>query len=160
MFRNICADVDKAMLQYGRMDSHDTEEARSRFIASLFSEIICLFGNAVVNKPEGLLDSEFTKKGRIEHHFYAVNSVSIVFIEVKKALVIGKGKLNVVAQILAECATCDYANSKIQHWVPILAILCDGEKFEFLAYDSGIKSVYSSNIVTDREGRPQILMKR
>ena len=39
---------------------------------------------------------------------------------------------------------CDYANSKDEHWVPILAILCDGEKFEFLVYDSGIKSVYAS----------------
>jgi hypothetical protein len=42
---------------------------------------------------------------------------------------------------------CDYANSKRQHWVPILAILCDGEKFEFLVYDSGIKSIYTSGQV-------------
>jgi hypothetical protein len=42
---------------------------------------------------------------------------------------------------------CDFANSKRQHWVPILAILCDGEKFEFLVYDSGVKSVYSSGMV-------------
>jgi len=39
-------------------------------------------------------------------------------------------------------------NSKFQNWVPILAILCDGEKFEYLVYDSGIKSVYSSGTVT------------
>ena len=43
---------------------------------------------------------------------------------------------------------CDYVNSKRQHWVPILAILCDGEKFEFLVYDSVIKSVYSSRMAT------------
>jgi len=124
IFRNICIDVDKAMVQYGRMESHETEEARSRFIASvsssctvshsvdsdrekkmqLFSEIVFLFGNIVVNKPEGLLDSEFTKRGRIEHLFYAVNSVSIVFIEVKKTLFVGKGKLDIIAQVLAECA--------------------------------------------------------
>jgi len=42
---------------------------------------------------------------------------------------------------------CDYVNSKRQHWVPILAILCDGEKFEFLVYDSVIKSVYSSGMI-------------
>jgi len=30
--------------------------------------------------------------------------------------------------------------------VPILAILCDGEKFEFLVYDSVIKAVYSSRM--------------
>ncbi|KAI9780040.1 MAG: hypothetical protein M1839_007022 [Geoglossum umbratile] len=161
LFRSICADVDDAILQYGRMDSHDNEEARSRFIASFFSKIVCLFGSAMVNKPEGLLDSEFTKRGKIEHHFYAMNSVSIVFFEVKKVMAVGKGKLDVIAQVLAECAACDYANSKVQHWVPILAILCDGEKFDFLVYDSGSKSVYSSETVTglvDRAGRPNLLV--
>jgi len=161
VFRNICIDIDKAILQYGKMDSHDNEETRSRFIASLFSEIVCLFGNAVVNHPEGLLDSEFTRRGRIEHHFYAVNSISIVFIEVKKTLVVGRRKLDIIGQVLAECAACDYANSKVQHWVPILAILCDGERFEFLVYDSGTKSVYSSGVVTglvDRVGKPQLLL--
>jgi hypothetical protein len=42
---------------------------------------------------------------------------------------------------------CDYANSEHRHWVPILAILCDGANFEFLVYDSGLKSVYSSGLV-------------
>jgi hypothetical protein len=65
---------------------------------------VCLFGSAVINKPVGLLDSEFTRRGRIEHHFYAVDSVSIVFIEVKKSLVTGKGRLDVIAQVLAESA--------------------------------------------------------
>ena len=101
-----------------------------------------------------------------------MDSVSIVFIEVKKTLVSGKGRLDVIAQVLAECAgmsdfpffwlqlqilttlliililACDYVNSKDQHWVPILAILYDGEKFEFLVYDSGVKSIYSSDMVT------------
>ena len=61
IFRKIYLDVDQAAVQYGRMESHDNEEARSRFITSIFSRIVCLFGSAVVNKPEGLLDSEFTK---------------------------------------------------------------------------------------------------
>ena len=67
---------------------------------------MCLFGSAVINKLEGLLEAEYTKKGRIEHHFYAMNSNSIVFIQVKKAYVyvIGDGRLDVVAQILAESA--------------------------------------------------------
>ena len=148
IFQRIHADVNKAILQYGRMAFHDNEEARSRFIASLFSEIVCLFGSAVVDKLEGLLDAEFTKKGRIEHHFYAFYSVTIVFLEIKKNYILDDGRLDVIAQVLAECAACDYANSKSQHWVPILAILCDGEKFEFLVYDSSTKSVYSSEAVT------------
>jgi hypothetical protein len=65
---------------------------------------VYLFGSAIVNKPEGLLEAEFTKKGRIEHHFYAMNSISIVFIEVEKAYAMGSGRLDVVAQILAESA--------------------------------------------------------
>ena len=57
-------------------------------------------------------------------------------------------------------SACDYLNSKREHWVPILAILCDGEKFEFLVYDSGVKSVYSSDMVTgvlDLADRPKLL---
>ena len=42
----------------------------------------------------------------------------------------------------------DYVNSKVQLWVPVLAIICDGEKFEFLVLDSGNKSVYSSGVTT------------
>ena len=82
VFRKIFEDVRKASLQYERMGKHQNEEARSRYITSVscpsyyvphmfefdtkylqfFSEIVCLFGSAVINKPEGLLDSEFTKK--------------------------------------------------------------------------------------------------
>jgi hypothetical protein len=43
--------------------------------------------------------------------------------------------------------------------VPILAILCDGVSFEFIAYDSGSKHVYSSDVITglvDRVGKPQL----
>ena len=142
---------------------------------------MCLFGSAVINKPEGLLEAEYTKKGRIEHHFYAMNSISIVFIEVKKEYTMGSGRLDVIAQILAESAgmsfpppslccnfmtpliilACDYANSKRQHWMPILAILCDGERFEFLVYDSGIKSIYASGRVTgvlDMRNNPELLV--
>jgi hypothetical protein len=56
---------------------------------------------------------------------------------------------------------CDYINSKAQHWVPILAILCDGWSFQFLVYDSGSKSVYSSGTVTglvDRANKPQLFV--
>ena len=79
----------------------------------------------------------------------------------------GKARLDVVAQVLAEAIgmsdfillqlpiltallimlACDYANSKHRHWVPILAILCDGVNLEFLVYDSGLKSVHSSGLV-------------
>jgi hypothetical protein len=70
----------------------------------MFSEVVCLFGGSVINKLEGLLESEFTKRGRIEHHFYAMQSVSIIFIEIKKEYTSGTGRLDVLAQVLAESA--------------------------------------------------------
>ena len=66
-------------------------------------------------------------------------TLSIVFIEVKKTYVMGKGRLDVIAQVLAECAgmsdfslfwlqlqilttllilACDYVNSKYQCYNP------------------------------------------
>jgi hypothetical protein len=54
-----------------------------------------------------------------------------------------------IAQVLAECAACDYANLKDHPGVPILGILWDGESFDFFVYDSGSKSVYSSGNVTE-----------
>jgi hypothetical protein len=166
------------------MQYHSNEETRSRYIASVsrtkfpirlnltylqfFSKVVSLFECAIINNPEGLLEAELTKKGRIEYHFCSMNSVSIVFIEVKKTYAMGRGRLDVIAQVLAECAgmsdfslfglqilttlliilACDYLNSKRDHWVPVLAILCDGEKFEFLVYDSVIKSIYASEMIT------------
>ena len=56
---------------------------------------------------------------------------------------------------------CDYLNSKLQHWVSVLAILCDGEKFGFLVYDSGIKSIYSPGMaigVSDIRNEPDLLL--
>jgi hypothetical protein len=50
--RKILSDVNDAMLQYGRIASHDNEEARSRFIASFFTRIVSLFGSAVINKSD------------------------------------------------------------------------------------------------------------
>jgi hypothetical protein len=90
LFGEICMDV--AMEQYGRLEEHQNEEARNRFITSLFSRIVSLFGHAVINNPEGLLESEFAKKGWIKHHFIAMQSVGIVFIEVKKTMFVGKGR--------------------------------------------------------------------
>jgi len=99
MFRGIACDVEDALTQYGPPDSHDNEETRSRFIASLFNKIICLFHSTIVNKPEGLLEGEFIRKGRIEHHFIAVDSVSIVFMEVGKVLTVGKCGLDIKGQV-------------------------------------------------------------
>ena len=108
-----------------------------------------------------------------------MSSVSIVFIEVKKSWALGRARLDVIAQVLAESAgmsnifvqpqilmtlliilACDYLNAKAQHWVPILAVLCDGNQFEFMVYESGVKSIYSSGEipgVSDFRNNPDLL---
>jgi hypothetical protein len=101
--------------------------------------------------------------GRIEHHFIAFDSATVVFIEVKKALFVNSDELDIKAQVLAECSACDYSNSSADHWTPILAILCDGEKSFFMVYDSGDKAIYQSqNVITglvDQEGYPLLFLR-
>jgi len=80
----IVQDVDEAMEQYGWMNEHQNEETRSRFIASLFNKIECLFGHAIINRLGGIITAEFTRNGRIAHHLIVFESATIVFIEVKK----------------------------------------------------------------------------
>jgi hypothetical protein len=67
---------------------------------------VALFGCAIIDRQEeGLLDARFTKKGRIEHYFCSMNSVSIVFIEVEKSYLLGDGRLDIIAQVLAKSAS-------------------------------------------------------
>lgn len=59
-----------------------------------FTRIIALLSGAILIKSEGLLESQSSQK-RIEHHFITADSISMVFIEVKKILTIGKSGLNI-----------------------------------------------------------------
>lgn len=76
VFYGILGDVDLAMSQFGPLQVQENEE--------LFARIVARFGSSVMNKPEGLLESNVTRKGRIEHHFTTFDSVSIVFVEIKR----------------------------------------------------------------------------
>jgi hypothetical protein len=174
LFGDICMDVDIAMEQYGRLEDDGNEEARSRFITSLFSRIVSLFGHAVTNNPEELLESEFAKKGKDRTSFYCREISQHCFHRSQEVHVYGQGKTigcnragscrmcwydlifpSLPPRLTEMCmiVACDYTNSKAQHWVPILAILCDGWSFQFLVYDSGSKSVYSSGTVTGLGGQ-------
>jgi hypothetical protein len=66
------------------MNTHRNEETGSRFIASLFNRIVRLSEHAIAKKPEGIVTTAFTRNGRIEHHFIALESTAILFIKVKK----------------------------------------------------------------------------
>ncbi|KAL4779198.1 hypothetical protein BJX76DRAFT_98620 [Aspergillus varians] len=128
----------------------------------LFNRIVGLFGSAITNKPEGLLESKFSRRGRTEHHFVSVGSISIVFIEVKRELSTGKARLDVIGQVLAECAACDFANQKEGHCAPILAVLCDGANFEIFVMDSADKVIFTSDwregLLIGAESKSRFLM--
>jgi hypothetical protein len=64
---------------------------------------MCLFRGTLINKPESLLESYYKTSDRIEHYFWAFNSVNIIFIEVDKYYVSGKARLDLIGQVLAEC---------------------------------------------------------
>lgn len=63
-------------------------------VTPVLNPLVGLFGIAITNKPEGLLESKFSKRGRIEHRFVSVGSISVVFIEVKKEVSTSKARSN------------------------------------------------------------------
>jgi hypothetical protein len=66
---------------------------------------VCLFRHAILNKPARIVTTAFT---RIEHHFIALESATILFIKVKKVSFVNSDNFDIKAQVLAECAACDY----------------------------------------------------
>jgi hypothetical protein len=69
--------------------------------------------------------------------------------------------LSLTIQFLIYIIACDYTNSKYGLWVPVLAILCDREKFKFFVYDSAERAVYSSGIRTgiiERENKTELFL--
>ncbi|KAL2829132.1 hypothetical protein BJY01DRAFT_255118 [Aspergillus pseudoustus] len=84
LFEEIANDISLAERHYGDPENHENEKARSRFLTSIFNRIVGLFRGAIVNKPEVLLESKSSRKGRIGHRFYTLGVASVVFIEVKK----------------------------------------------------------------------------
>ena len=62
-----CSQLDLSAAVYGRLTNHNNEEARSRYLASLFPPLLSVFGGAIVNKPQELMEGEFTGSGKIEH---------------------------------------------------------------------------------------------
>ncbi|KAG2347899.1 hypothetical protein BDR05DRAFT_944885 [Suillus weaverae] len=127
LFKSIVEDIDMMMLQYGPPIDHETEEARSRFLSPL--------QGAFRNKPEGMIPGRIASQGRIEYYFNIFGAVATVFIEIKKRIGdTGITRLDAIAQVIAECDACDWVNAQSDFCVPIHAILCDGELFEFYQF--------------------------
>jgi hypothetical protein len=102
LFRSILKDIRATDMQFGSINEHDNEAARCSYLAGVFSRIVCLFKKRIVNKPEQKLVGGVATRGEIEYQYVALNSIIVVFIEVKKEYMSGKNLLNQIAQVMAE----------------------------------------------------------
>jgi len=136
LFKAMVEDLGVVMNQYGEPRDHKNEEARSRFLAPLFNRTVALFKLTIVNTPESMIYGHITTRGRIEYYFLVFGRLSILVVEVKYKIGDADERLNAIAQVIAECNTCDYANDRAGfHSFLIYAVLCDGITFEFFSFD-------------------------
>lgn len=63
------------------------------------------FHSAVANKSEGVTEGVLSSDGCNKHHFWALDTISVVLIKVKKILATRTKGLNIKGQILAEPAS-------------------------------------------------------
>ena len=70
----------------------------------IFNHLVAEFGFAFRNLPESLINGRISTKGRIEHHFRAFGSITILVIEVKYKVGNATERLDGIAQVIAECA--------------------------------------------------------
>ena len=121
LFKSIIEDIDVMLVQYGPMIEHQTEEARSRFLSpvsasqfsklptnskiypEIFNRLISVFGFAFRNLPESTIEGRIITKDRVEYHFKAIDSIAVLFIEMKLKIGSGKERLDAIAQVIAEC---------------------------------------------------------
>lgn len=137
LFKSIVEDIDVMMLQYEPPIEHETEVARSRFLSPIFNRISIIFQGACKNKPESMIPGRIASQGRIEYYFKIFGVIATVFIEVKRKIGdTGTDRLDAIAQVIAECDACDWVNTQSGFSVPIYAILCDGDVFEFYQSNS------------------------
>ncbi|KAF8493301.1 hypothetical protein F5888DRAFT_1618085 [Russula emetica] len=103
LFKSIVQDIDVMLVQYGPPIEHETEEATSQFLSPIFNRLIAVFCFAFRNLPESTIERRATTKRRVEYHFQAIGSISVLFIEVKLRIGSRKERLDAVAQVIAEC---------------------------------------------------------
>jgi hypothetical protein len=68
-----------------------------------FNQTVALFSGLLFNTPEALLEGRITTKGRIEYQFKTYGGITVVFIEVKLKIGNLKERLDIFAQVIAEC---------------------------------------------------------
>ena len=102
LLRQTLANIQASDMQYGGIAEHDNESARCGYLNGLFSAIVCLFKKRIVNKPEQKLTCGVANRGEIEFRYVALDSIIVLFIEVKKEYLSGKALLTQIAQVMAE----------------------------------------------------------
>jgi len=71
--------------------------------AQIFNNLVAQFGFVFRNEPMPVIQSHITTRGRIEYYFKAFGAVVILCIQIKPEIGDKDGRLNAIAQVIAEC---------------------------------------------------------
>lgn len=72
------------------------------YFRQILSRVVHLFGQEVMDRPEDLLRRRVTDPGRFWHQFVAFGVTVVMFIQVRRDLLVGKARADQIAQVLAE----------------------------------------------------------
>ncbi|RVD83442.1 uncharacterized protein DFL_007828 [Arthrobotrys flagrans] len=139
-FGQIVQDFEIPGNQYGPPADHLTEA---------FNHIVAWFHLMIYNRPENFVESNSPKKNRLRNYFKRFGGCTILVLDLRLNLGIGKDRLNCIAQLIAELDACNLSNEGQGFSVPILGILCDGSLFECFSYDGYSKSVSRGILVAN-----------
>ncbi|EPS43101.1 hypothetical protein H072_2928 [Dactylellina haptotyla CBS 200.50] len=148
-FRSIVQDFETLGNQYGPPADHLSEAGRSRYIGAAFNTIVSWFRLMIYNRPEQSIPAGASKKHGLRNYFKCFGGCTILVVDIRLNLGIGKDRLTAIAQLIAELETCNLNNEKQGFSVPIIGILCDGSSFEFFSYD-GYSLTFSRGLLVSR----------
>jgi len=143
---------------------HDNEASRSTYLNALFETIAFFFHKRIINRLENKLVDRVVSKEKVQNQYIALDSVIIVFIEVKHQVDGGKGGLDQLAQVMTEgdggyfkadnsrfkliyILTYYVFNCSYDMWVPMRGILTDAEKFVFVEHQSDTRTWFKSDLI-------------
>jgi hypothetical protein len=58
-----------ATYEFGSLITQRNEEARSRYLATVFEVVSSIFHRSVINRPEEVIEGQEAANGRVEHRF-------------------------------------------------------------------------------------------
>jgi hypothetical protein len=56
-----------ATYEFGSLITQRNEEARSRYLATVFEVVSSIFHGSIINRPEEVIEGQETANGRVEH---------------------------------------------------------------------------------------------